>query len=79
MGVCKYRYRQGLCSHAGVGGVECVGEDRCLNRHDRARSSCANDMSLGLYCSKYRKFYCAGIGNCGTLESYTQSMQERMP
>jgi hypothetical protein len=79
-GMCKYRYRNGLCSHAAVGGIECVGEERCLDRHERkAHSSCSRDMSLGLYCSKYRRFYCAGIENCGTPEAYALAMQERMP
>jgi hypothetical protein len=80
MGMCRYRYRHDLCSHAGVGGMECIGEERCAGRHEsRNASTCAQERSLGLYCSKYKRFYCAGIGNCDTPEAYTQAMQGRMP
>lgn len=73
--LCRYRYRQSSCAHRQIEGRECVGEDNCLvksspMRYCQMNSDCSLEQWHGLYCAKYQRFYCSGIENCGTAESY---------
>ncbi|MGD0056541.1 MAG: hypothetical protein ABSB83_01635 [Methanomassiliicoccales archaeon] len=73
--MCRYRYRQSYCAHRQIEERECVGEDNCLVRSSPMRycqmnSHCSSEQWHGLYCAKYQRFYCSGIENCGTAESY---------
>lgn len=72
--LCKYRYRGEFCAHALVAGRECIGEENCAAKFSSLsksrRSDCSFESWQGLYCAKYQRFYCAGIENCSTAESY---------
>lgn len=73
--LCRYRYRQSSCAHKQIEGRECVGEENCLvksipMRYCQMNSDCSLEQWHGLYCAKYQRFYCSGIENCTTIESY---------
>lgn len=79
--MCRYRYGKSSCAHRLVEGRECVGEARCMVKSTPARycvanSDCSIDEWRGLYCSKYQRFYCAGMDNCGTAEKYMAHFAE---
>jgi len=72
--MCRYFYRDGLCANGSVEERACIGLDQCPER-SRAFSinpegSCGYDKWYGLYCDKYKRFFCAGTGNCETFEDY---------
>ena len=72
---CRYRYGGRYCAHSAVEERICMGEDKCAalspegERLHRAME-CSHDQWFGLYCAKYRRFYCAGKENCTTPETY---------
>ncbi len=55
-----------------------MGEDNCAvhggERHRTRHQDCSNDQWFGLYCAKYQRFFCAGKGNCGSIEEYMTQM-----
>jgi len=74
--MCKYFYREGWCANKTVQGLECIGKDKCdlfLGKGGKEREGCGYDNWYGLYCAKYQRFYCAGKGNCETMEDYMRS------
>jgi len=72
--LCKYRYREVFCANALIKGRECIGEEKCTIKFSSApavkKSDCTFENWHGLYCAKYQRFYCAGLKNCSTVESY---------
>jgi hypothetical protein len=75
--LCRYRYNGSYCAHSSVKGRECQGEERCQVQPHRIGSwsdQCSHERSLGLYCTKYQRFYCAGKEGCATPEAYMDSL-----
>ncbi len=89
--MCKYSYPSGGCANGNVESLDCMGEDRCefsgmnvLTRRfrDKAVKDCSGEKWLGLYCERYKRFYCPGKEHCATPESYMNRFivhQQRMP
>lgn len=43
-------------------------------RQGRQRPDCSKEQWFGLYCARYQRFYCAGLGNCSSPEKYMQHL-----
>lgn len=88
--VCRYSYLSGACANRHVDSLECVGHERCefsgmnimvKSGPDGTAGSCGVDKWLGLYCEKYKRFFCPGKEHCVTPESYRKHLavhQERV-
>lgn len=88
--MCKYSYPSGGCANGNIESLDCMGEDKCefsgmnvLTRRsgDRAVKDCSGEKWLGLYCERYKRFYCPGKEHCATPESYMSRFivhQQRM-
>ncbi len=86
--MCRYSYLSGACANKRVDSLECIGRDKCefsgmnILMHT-ARTpivECGHEEWLGLYCEKYRRFFCPGREHCVTPESYQKNLtvyQER--
>jgi hypothetical protein len=73
-----------------VDSLECIGPDKCefsgmnilvLRKPGHRESDCGHEQWLGLYCEKYRRFFCPGREHCVTPESYAKQLiihQERL-
>jgi len=70
-----------------VDSLECVGEDKCdhseiniLTKHVHPLPSeeCGVDRWLGLYCEKYKRFFCPGKDMCGSHEVYMRHFTEHL-
>lgn len=67
----------------GEGSCRLMWEETALDTNDiveeygsaveKEGDSC-HDTTCGVYCSKYKLFYCAGKGNCQTEEEYREHM-----
>lgn len=80
---CRYSYLSGACANKDVDSLECIGSDKCefsgmnilmKQRHSRAVPDCGLEKWLGLYCEKYRRFFCPGREHCVTPESYQKQL-----
>ena len=70
--MCKYFYGEGRCSNPNVDGVLCGGRQVCdffSKSNDREEQACDHDAWYGLYCAKYKRFFCPGKEN-GTGENH---------
>lgn len=86
MDKCRYRYGSELCAHNLVEDRACVGECDCqiFNCFENAESypteclenSCEYDKWYGLYCAKYKRFYCPGAESCDSIEEYMKSFAD---
>lgn len=77
--MCKYFYGEGRCSNPNVDGVLCGGRQICdffSKSNDREEQACDHDAWYGLYCAKYKRFFCPGKDACGTFEDYAQSFED---
>jgi hypothetical protein len=87
--MCRYSYVSGACANKHVDSLECIGQDKCefsgmnilvLRKPGRPIDECGHEKWLGLYCEKYRRFFCPGREHCVTPESYRKQLiihQER--
>ncbi|MEM0344276.1 MAG: hypothetical protein QXJ32_02975 [Thermoplasmata archaeon] len=80
---CRYSYLSGACANKDVDSLECIGSDKCefsgmnilmKQRHSRGVPDCGLEKWLGLYCEKYRRFFCPGREHCVTPESYQKQL-----
>jgi hypothetical protein len=76
--LCKYRYKGDRCAHGMIDSAACVGEGSCRHADKVTRKTYQDDCSkehwYGLYCAKYRRFFCAGKENCGSAQDYFVTM-----
>ncbi len=81
--MCRYSYLSGACANKHVDSLECVGVDKCeyssmnvltKTTGGKGPSDCRHESWLGLYCEKYGRFFCAGLGNWSTSESYHHNL-----
>ncbi|HEX9906846.1 MAG TPA: hypothetical protein VGB78_00035 [Thermoplasmata archaeon] len=84
--MCRYSYLSGACANKHVESLSCIGKDKCefsgmnilmRQRHSSSAEDCGLEKWLGLYCEKYRRFFCPGRENCVTPESYRKHLQIR--
>jgi hypothetical protein len=77
--MCKYSYLSGACANRHVDSIECIGEDKCefsgmnilmRQRQSKSVEDCGLEKWIGLYCEKYKRFFCPGKEHCVTPESY---------
>ena len=88
--MCRYSYLSGACANKHVDSLECIGQDKCefsgmnilmKERLSKDGDDCGHEKWLGLYCEKYRRFFCPGRESCVTPESYRKQLvihQERL-
>lgn len=88
--VCRYSYLSGACANRHVDSLQCIGEDKCefsgmniLMKPSQSKvvEGCGVEKWLGLYCEKYKRFFCPGKEHCVTPESYRKHLiiyQERI-
>jgi hypothetical protein len=76
---CRYGYLDGSCANRHIESLECRGVEDCefseTNILTKASGNecgrgCNANAWLGLYCEKYRRFFCSGEEHCMTHESY---------
>lgn len=73
--MCKYLYHGNKCSSPAVEKSECVGLEKCYvfsKARDIELGDCTFEAWYGLYCPKYKRFFCPGKGNCETFEQYME-------
>jgi len=70
---CKYLDGDGKCTGK-YEGFRCI-EDKC-QYYIRITTQVCEHLTAEGYCKKYRKFYCAGIGNCDTEAEYDAMMEK---
>lgn len=86
--MCRYSYLSGACANKHVDSLECLGQDKCefsgmnilMSKSPAPENECGHERWLGLYCEKYKRFFCPGREHCTTPESYQKSLvvfQER--
>jgi len=77
--MCRYSYLSGACANKHVDSIECLGEDKCefsgmnilmKQRQSKSVENCGLEKWIGLYCEKYKRFFCPGKEHCVTPESY---------
>lgn len=72
--MCRYYYRDGLCANSSVDEMSCTGLEQCPDSSQvlelNSKHSCGHDRWYGLYCDRYKRFFCAGSGNCEDFEEY---------
>lgn len=71
--MCKYLYHGNKCCSPAIGSTECVGPDGChlYSVSDKGDiGDCTFEAWYGLYCPKYKRFFCPGKENCETFEDY---------
>jgi len=87
MSVCRYSYLSGACANKNVDSLECIGEGNCdhsemniLTKRASPLSSevCGADRWLGLYCERYKRFFCPGKDKCGSHEVYMRHFMEHL-
>ncbi len=79
--MCKYFYGEGHCSNSNVDGVLCGGRQVCdffSKSNDQEEQACDYDAWYGLYCAKYKRFFCPGKDGCGTFEEYARSFENHI-
>ncbi len=88
--MCRYSYLSGACANKHVDSLQCIGQDKCefsgmnvmvLRKPQANAAECGHEKWLGLYCEKYRRFFCPGREHCVTPESYNKHLvihQERL-
>ena len=80
--MCRYYYRDGLCANISVKDRECAGLGSCpvsaMKPECAPEPGCGHDKWYGLYCDKYKRFFCAGMGNCETFENYMKHFANNM-
>lgn len=88
--MCKYSYVSGACANKHVDSLECIGLEKCefsgmnilmAKKRSLHESECGHEQWLGLYCEKYKRFFCPGREHCVTPESYRKQLivhQERL-
>ena len=80
--MCRYYYRDGLCANNSIDEAECVGLEQCDESFAAfgagSEKSCGYDKWYGLYCNKYKRFFCAGMGNCENFEDYMENFTAHM-
>ena len=85
MDSCKYYYRHSYCANNLITSTTCVGGEECNHilqgaevMSDASSSDgCFGGLSewYGIYCPKYKRFYCAGKDNCETMEEYMNNFK----
>jgi hypothetical protein len=71
--MCRYYYRDGLCANNSVDETSCSGLEQCPDKSsalDLNSKQCGHDKWYGLYCDRYKRFFCAGSGKCEDFEEY---------
>lgn len=80
--MCKYFYREGRCSNSKVNGVLCGGRQTCgffaKSMDQEEEQSCDYDAWYGLYCAKYKRFFCPGKDGCESFEEYAQIFENHV-
>jgi len=80
---CRYSYLSGACANRHIDSLECMGQEKCefsgmnilmKQRHSRTAEDCGLEKWLGLYCEKYKRFFCPGREQCVTPESYKKHL-----
>jgi hypothetical protein len=69
---CPQMDTDGLC-HGKYHGFACI-KDKC--RAD-VQHICVHSTEGGHYCTKFHRFECIGVENCGTLEDYLSFVRAR--
>ena len=69
---CKYLDQDGKCTWR-YEGYACI-EDRCPYYIRIITEKCEYMRDDG-YCLKFKRFYCAGVGNCDTEKEYLENME----
>jgi hypothetical protein len=76
--LCKYNYRGDRCAHGMISSAACVGEEHCqhvnVTHHRTYHDNCSREQWFGLYCARYRRFFCAGLENCASAQDYFRTM-----
>lgn len=79
--MCRYSYLSGACANKHIGSLECIGQEKCefsglniLTSHKQSDVECGHEKWLGLYCEKYRRFFCPGREHCVTPDSYEKHL-----
>jgi len=80
--MCRYSYLSGACANKNVDSLDCIGLDKCefsglnvlMTKPGVKRAECGHEEWLGLYCDKYRRFFCPGREHCVTPESYQKNL-----
>ena len=76
--LCKYNYRGDRCAHGMISSTACVGEEFCqhanVSHHRTYHDNCSQEHWFGLYCARYRRFFCAGLDNCASAQDYFRTM-----
>jgi hypothetical protein len=80
--MCRYSYLSGACANKHVDSLDCIGLDKCefsgmnimTSRLPDSISECGHEKWLGLYCEKYKRFFCPGREHCVTPESYQKNL-----
>ncbi len=84
------KYGPGRCAHPSNLAMECVGEDSCrlmgeditdvddletyLGYGQGDKDENCPNTTCGIYCQKYKRFYCAGEDHCQNEEDYRSHM-----
>ena len=88
--LCRYSYLSGACANRQVDSLECIGPGKCefsgmnilvLKKPGQVAEDCGHEKWLGLYCEKYKRFFCPGREHCVTPDSYQKHLivhQERL-
>jgi len=79
--MCKYSYVSGACANRHIDSLECIGQEKCefsgmniLMSRRSDEGECGHEKWLGLYCEKYRRFFCPGREECVTPDSYRKHL-----
>ena len=76
--MCRYYYGEGRCANPRITEGTCIGQEDC-DMFSMAKkpeeSDCDTESWYGLYCAKYKRFFCPGKDSCETYEDYSRSFR----
>jgi len=76
--MCRYYFGDGRCANSKIDGDLCPDQENCdsfSRAKDPVENDCDTESWFGLYCAKYKRFFCPGKENCQTYEEYAQSFE----
>lgn len=76
--MCRYYYGEGRCANSRIGDGLCSGQKECdlFSRAKKTKENeCDTESWYGVYCAKYKRFFCPGKDDCQTYDDYAKSFE----
>jgi hypothetical protein len=79
--MCRYYYGEGRCANVNISEGICSSQENCglfSMAKNPKENECDTESWYGLYCAKYKRFFCPGKDSCQTYDEYSKSFQNHL-